>query len=87
LPRNPQPVADFLDHLDRDFTAPAQQFEFGEELQGVLHRQRRHFGDALPSTKTLRAARLSRVPWHSGQGREERYFANSSRTVADSVSL
>ena len=44
-------------------------------------------GTLLPATNTLRAARLSRVPAHSGQGRAERYFANSSRTVADSVSL
>ena len=44
-------------------------------------------GTLLPPMNTLRAARLSRVPAHSGQARAERYFDNSSRTVADSVSL
>ncbi len=42
-----QPIADFLDDLDGDFAAPAEQFELAEEFQGALHRQRRHFGNAF----------------------------------------
>ncbi len=37
-------------------------------------------------TLTWRASRRSRVPPHSGQGLELRYFASSSRTITESVS-
>ena len=36
---------------------------------------------------TLRAVRFSRDPWQSGQGCDPRYFASSSRTGSESVSL
>ena len=42
-----EPIADFLDDLDRDFAAPAGQLQLREEFDGALDRQRRHFGHAL----------------------------------------
>ena len=44
-------------------------------------------GNTFSSTNTLRADRFKRVPIQSGQDFCDRYFANSSRTTFDSVSL
>ena len=82
-----EPVADFLDDLDRDLAAPSRQPQLREERDRAIHAERARLpGAFLPSMNTFRAARFSRVPRHSGQARAERYLASSSRTVADSVS-
>ena len=47
IAEEPEPIADFLDDLDRDLAAPAGQLELAEELQGALHRQRGDLGNAL----------------------------------------
>jgi hypothetical protein len=43
-------------------------------------------GSERPPTKTCRAAKVSRVPPHAGQGVCPRNFASSSRTRLDPVS-
>jgi hypothetical protein len=82
-----QAVGDLLDDLDRDLAAPAGQVEALEELSASSIGSTTIWGSGFSATKTLRAARLRRAPWHSVQDRSLMYFASSSRTAADSVSL
>ena len=62
----------------------------GQVRGRLLQGQRRHLEDragvGTVATLTWRASRRSRVPLHSGQGFELRYFASSSRTIIESVS-
>ena len=77
-----QALADLLDDLVGDLAAPARELQLVEERAA----RRRPAGRVTPAatcsaTNTLRAARLRRVPPHSGQGWLLRYFASSSRTA------
>ena len=50
-----QPVADFLDDLDRDLAAPAGQVQVAEERQRLVDRQDTRCEIGRSATKTLRA--------------------------------